>query len=83
MNRREFLAASATASAAAAASPALAQPKGPNVTPAPAFPIVDTHQHLWDLSRFRLAWFNPNTAEGKILGHTFLPPQYAEATRGV
>lgn len=80
MNRREFLSAAA---ASAAASPALAQPKGSAVNPAPVFPIVDTHQHLWDLSRFRLAWFNPATPEGKILGHTFLPPQYAEATRGV
>lgn len=80
MNRREF----AAAVAAAAASPVLAQPKRDNpVTPAPAFPIVDTHQHLWDLSRLKLAWFDPATPEGKILGHTFGPPQYADATRGV
>ena len=79
MNRREF----AAAAVAAAASPVLAQPKGPAVNPAPAFPIVDTHQHLWDLTRFKLAWFNPATPEGKILGHNFLSPQYAEATRGV
>lgn len=46
-------------------------------------PIVDTHQHLWDLSKFKLAWFDPKTPEGKILGHSFTPTEYAEATKGL
>jgi len=46
-------------------------------------PIVDTHQHLWDLEKFKLAWFDPKTPEGKILGHSFTPKEYAEATAGV
>ena len=46
-------------------------------------PIVDTHQHLWDLSKFRLAWLDPNTDAGKILGHNFTPKEYEEATRGL
>ncbi len=28
-------------------------------------PIVDTHQHLWNLDEFKLAWFDPKTPEGK------------------
>jgi predicted TIM-barrel fold metal-dependent hydrolase len=74
MNRREFLA----ASAATAAAPAFAQPGGK-----PMIPIVDTHQHLWDLSKFQLAWFNPDTPEGKILGKNYTPKEYAEETKGL
>jgi predicted TIM-barrel fold metal-dependent hydrolase len=75
MNRREFLAASA---AATLVSPALPQSKDTNM-----LPIVDTHQHLWDLSKFELAWFDPSTPEGKILGHSFTPKEYAQATAGL
>lgn len=46
-------------------------------------PIVDTHQHLWNLDEFKLAWFDPNTPEGKILGHNFTPTEYAKATEGL
>jgi predicted TIM-barrel fold metal-dependent hydrolase len=75
MNRREFLAASA---APVVASLAAAQQKDNRM-----LPIVDTHQHLWDLDQFKLAWFDPKTPEGKILGHNFTPKEYAEATRGL
>ncbi|HJZ56704.1 MAG TPA: amidohydrolase family protein [Gemmataceae bacterium] len=76
MNRREFLAAAASA----AVTPLAAQkPKDPS----PMMPIVDTHQHLWDLKEFQLAWFDPDTPEGKILGHSFTPKEYAEATKGL
>ncbi|MFO0802433.1 MAG: amidohydrolase family protein [Gemmataceae bacterium] len=75
MNRREFLAASAAASTLAAVS------KGNTV--ADQLPIVDTHQHLWDLTKFKLAWFDPKTPEGMILGHNFTPKEYAEATKGL
>ncbi|VTT98664.1 amidohydrolase : Putative TIM-barrel fold metal-dependent hydrolase OS=Singulisphaera acidiphila (strain ATCC BAA-1392 / DSM 18658 / VKM B-2454 / MOB10) GN=Sinac_0439 PE=4 SV=1: Amidohydro_2 [Gemmataceae bacterium] len=75
MNRRDFLAASAAA-AALPLSPAHAEDK-------PVLPIVDTHQHLWDLEKLKLAWFDPKTPEGKILGHSFTPKEYAEATKGV
>ncbi len=79
MNRREFLAASATtATAATFAAPALSQPEDKAM-----MPIVDTHQHLWDLNQLKLAWFDPNTPEGKILGNNFTPKEYAEATKGL
>jgi L-fuconolactonase len=74
MNRREFLA----TTAATVTAPALAQTKEK-----PMLPIVDTHQHLWDLTKFKLAWLDPQTPEGKILGHIFTPKEYAEATKGL
>jgi L-fuconolactonase len=42
-------------------------------------PVIDTHQHLWDLSRFRLNWMT----EGTPLSRSFLPADYAAATAGL
>src|SRR4051794_8113623 len=41
-------------------------------------PIVDTHQHLWDLERFRLLWMK----DVKPLQRSFLLSDYVEATQG-
>lgn len=43
-------------------------------------PIVDTHQHLWDLSRFRLPWLH---GQGEPLGKSHLPSDYARAAAGL
>jgi predicted TIM-barrel fold metal-dependent hydrolase len=45
----------------------------------PMIPIVDTHQHLWDLKNFRLSWLKPDT----VLNRSFLPSDYREATEGL
>jgi predicted TIM-barrel fold metal-dependent hydrolase len=42
-------------------------------------PIIDTHQHLWDLSRFRLPWHKP----GSPLARSFLMSDYLKATEGL
>ncbi len=42
-------------------------------------PIVDTHQHLWDLTKFRLPWIK----EGSPLARSFLMPDYVSATAGL
>jgi predicted TIM-barrel fold metal-dependent hydrolase len=48
------------------------------IEPVP-IPIIDTHQHLWDLQRFRLPWNEP----GSPLHRNFLMPDYLEATAGL
>jgi len=42
-------------------------------------PIVDTHQHLWDLKKLRLPWLKPGTK----LHRNFLMKDYLHATRGL
>ena len=46
--------------------------------PAPA-PIIDTHQHLWDLRRVQLPWL-PSAPQ---LNRSYLPPDYARAAEGL
>lgn len=48
-------------------------------------PIVDTHQHLWDLHRLTLPWVAPSsTSPGHpALAHNFLPADYRAATAGL
>src|SRR4029078_777326 len=70
MNRRDFLSAAAGAALAAAAT-AKDDPTMP--------PVVDTHQHLWDLSKIRLNWVKPDHP----LNPSFTPKEYAEATNGL
>lgn len=41
-------------------------------------PIIDTHQHLWDLSIFNLPW----TRSSPQLNRSFVPRDYREATSG-
>jgi predicted TIM-barrel fold metal-dependent hydrolase len=62
MNRRAFLAASAAAALAAEG--------------AEYFAILDTHQHLWDLDRFRLPWLK----KAPSLAKSFRPEDYRTAT---
>ncbi len=42
-------------------------------------PIIDTHQHLWDLTKFKLNWMTPESP----LAQSFTPQEYAEATSGL
>src|SRR5688572_7327658 len=47
---------------------------------AESLPIIDTHQHLWDLKRFKLPWVRRGDA---TLDRDFLMKDYLEATRGL
>lgn len=67
MNRRQFLAASAAVTALAA--------NQSEETPT-LFPVIDTHQHLWDLGKFRLPW----TKNEPKLAKNHLMSDYLTAT---
>lgn len=75
--RREFLKQSlgtiALGSAAAVATRVSA------VGPSDALPIVDTHQHLWDLKIVQPPWLQP----GGELTRDFVTKDYLEATAGL
>lgn len=75
--RRQFLQQVSAASLAAAwASSATS---GFAAEPNPPL-IVDCHQHLWDLSKFRLPWLE---GAPKILNQTYHIPEYKTATAGL
>ena len=73
MNRRQFLATSASVVAATSCT-SLSQNKKQSI------PIVDTHQHLWNLDRFTLAWLDEAPP---ILNRSFHLGDYLMATKGL
>jgi L-fuconolactonase len=74
MNRRDFL--KKASQAAITVSSALPLCSAGQESPAP-IPIIDTHQHLWDLSKFKLTWLSPP------LDRSFVTKDYIEATQGL
>lgn len=72
--RREFMALAAGAVAAVGARSGAA---GPAAGGQYDGPIIDTHQHLWDLDKLRLPWLSGP------LKRSFLPKDYDEAAAGL
>lgn len=72
VTRREFLGNLAAATAAGCMGNRLAAAE-------PAFPIVDTHQHLWDPAVLAPQWLKP----GNPLHKRFSSQEYREATAGL
>ena len=73
MNRRDFLAAAAAATACAGIRAEENKPMNTDLA------IVDTHQHLWDLKKFKLPWLE----EGTPLARSFVMSDYLQATHGL
>lgn len=74
MQRRSFL----KSAAAAAAVPLSSLVSAVDDASAPL--MVDTHQHLWDLSKFKLPWLAGAPA---VLRQTYHTAEYRAATRGL
>ena len=73
MNRRQFIATSATAAATAGCASL-------NRSSNEQLPIVDTHQHLWNLDRFKLSWMDEAPP---VLKRSFHLADYLAATKGL
>jgi L-fuconolactonase len=86
VNRRQFLSLGTQAALVAGAtgmvsgSVLTAEQPGSSAAAAIAdLPIVDTHQHLWDLGKVRLSWLAP----GGPLTRNFVMKDYLEAAAGL
>lgn len=44
-------------------------------------PVIDTHQHLWDLEKFRLPWLSGDGVA--VIRKSFVMSDYLQATRGL
>ena len=73
LTRRRLLRTAAAVALSAAAPAGVAGEDEPG-------PIIDTHQHLWDLSRFRLPWLDGAGAE---LKRDHLMADYVKAAEGL
>lgn len=58
-----------------------AEARGLNVKDPAATPIVDTHQHLWDLTKFDLPW--TKGADVSSLAKSFVSADYLAAIQGL
>lgn len=80
ITRRDFLAGTAQATAATAAAFSLTQTGfAANEDKQQPLAIIDTHQHLWDLSKFKLPWLADQ--EG-VLKENHTPETYREHIKG-
>ena len=84
ISRRELVGQSARAAIAlgvlGSAGAALSQIKGKKpMAVGPAIPIVDTHQHLWDLTKLRLPWLKGDNP----INRSFVMKDYLEAAEGL
>jgi predicted TIM-barrel fold metal-dependent hydrolase len=75
LHRREFLHQTAGCLAAGTLVARASANQG-----SPPMLIVDTHQHLWDLSKLKLPWL---ADAPEVLRHTFRNEEYRQATEGL
>jgi L-fuconolactonase len=82
VSRRGFLAGSLAAAglqAAACSLGPMARAEPQSQPAKPMFKVVDSHQHLWDLKKFRLPW----TKASPSLARDFTMADYLAATAGI
>ncbi len=74
MNRREFIQQAAATVAVTSLTPSTRAEDKANM-----IPIVDTHQHLWDLKKFTLPWLK----DAGSLNKSFVMSDYLKETEGL
>ena len=83
VTRRDFLAttvaAAATASSMTTGLQSFVSAQDKNMPD--QLPIIDAHQHLWDLTKFKLPWHKGD--DTKPLQRSFVMSDYLEATKGL
>ena len=80
LSRRQFIATSA-AVAGSLSSGQIVQSLAAEKDMPDQLPIIDTHQHLWDLTKFKLAWQKDDKT--KALQRSFVTSDYLQATKGL
>jgi len=81
LNRRQLLGQAAVAATAVACGAQRTQPllaQEPTAVKPGDTPMIDCHQHLWDLTKFKLPWIKPGT----LLGRSYLMQDYLAAIEG-
>ena len=81
ISRRDFIRTSTGAALAGSllsSLPVMASKEEPKKKPE-LLPMVDTHQHLWDLTKFRLPWVKSSAK----LNRSYLTEDYLQATKGL
>lgn len=78
--RRDFMVEGMLGAAAMTAATSLEAAPRVFIKPSHGLPIIDTHQHLWDVSRFNLPWLSGAPA---ILSKSYLTRNFNAAVRGL
>ena len=78
-NRRQFFQSVGAAAFVGATLPAsLPDAFAKDAAVTDSMPIIDTHQHLWDTTKFKLPWHKGD--DTKPLQRSFVMSDYLEAT---
>ena len=79
IRRRELIAGAALSALAGPRKSLAGKPPASSARRTPVPPIIDTHQHLWDLDKFTLSWLKNN----KHLQRSFVSADYRKAAEGL
>jgi len=79
LDRRTFLAASAGAAVTFSGVHSLFSATAAHCATMNEIPIIDTHQHLWDIHKFKLAWLST----APELARNFVTRDYLDAVKGL
>ena len=80
LHRRDFIKGTAATAFAVGTSQSLTSTSCKAADSTTNLPIIDTHQHLWDLNKFQPPWLG---GAPDILSKSYVTKDYLEATKGL